>query len=80
MPVAVVSAAPQTFDQWPITCTFTRSAKLAGGWQDAVEEIRCPIRERILAPLVAEMHALPEPQLEAVEQETWNTLSFQEAI
>jgi DNA processing protein len=57
-----------------------QGAKLVGGWQDVVEELPHPIRVRILAPLVAEMQAQPEPELEGVEQKVWKALSLQEAI
>jgi DNA processing protein len=57
-----------------------QGAKLVAGWQDVVEELPHPIRERIFAPLVAQMQAGPEPQLEGTEAKVWKTLSVQEAI
>jgi len=57
-----------------------QGAKLVAGWQDVVEELPHPIRERILAPLVAQMQAAPEPKLEGAEARVWKLLSVQEAI
>lgn len=57
-----------------------QGAKLVSSWQDIVEELPHPIRERILAPLVAQMQAAPEPQLEGAEAKVWKLLSLQEAI
>jgi DNA processing protein len=57
-----------------------QGAKLVAGWQDVVEELPHPIRERIFAPLVAQMQAVPDPQLEGTEAKVWKTLSLQEAI
>jgi DNA processing protein len=57
-----------------------QGAKLVAGWQDVVEELPHPIRERIFAPLLAQMQAMPEPQLEGTEAKVWKTLSLQEAI
>ncbi len=56
-----------------------QGAKLVASWQDIVEELPHPIRERIFAPLVAEMQAAPEPQLDAAEAKVWKLLSVQEA-
>jgi len=47
-------------------------------WQDIVEELPHPIRERIFAPLVAQMQAAPEPQLDGAEARVWKALSPQE--
>ena len=44
-----------------------QGAKLVAGWQDIVEELPHPIRERIFAPLVAQMQAAPGPQLDGAE-------------
>ena len=57
-----------------------QGAKLVTGWQDVVEELPHPIPEKILAPLVAQMQALPEPQLEGDESKVWKLLSLQEAV
>ncbi len=57
-----------------------QGAKLVAGWQDVVEELPHPIREKILAPLVAQMQAAPEPKLEGAEARVWKLLSVQEAI
>jgi len=57
-----------------------QGAKLVAGWQDVVEELPHPIRERIFAPLIAQMQALPEPQLEGTEAKVWKALSVQDAI
>jgi len=56
-----------------------QGAKLVASWQDVVEELPHPIRERIFAPLVAEMQAAPEPQLEGSAAKVWKALSLQEA-
>ena len=57
-----------------------QGAKLVTGWQDVVEELPYPIRENILAPLVAQMQAAPEPQLDEAESKVWKLLSLQEAV
>jgi DNA processing protein len=57
-----------------------QGAKLVTGWQDVVEELPHPIREKILAPLVAQMQAAPEPQLDEAESKVWKLLSLQEAV
>jgi DNA processing protein len=57
-----------------------QGAKLVSNWQDVVEELPHPIREKILAPLVAQMQAAPEPKLDAAEAKVWRLLSLQEAI
>ena len=46
-----------------------QGAKLVAGWQDVVEELPHPVRERILLPLIAEMQAAPPPELEEAETE-----------
>src|SRR5436189_1672691 len=56
-----------------------QGAKLVASWQDVVEELPHPIRERIFAPLVAAMQAAPEPQLEGPAAKVWKALSLQEA-
>jgi DNA processing protein len=57
-----------------------QGAKLVASWQDIVEELPHAIRERIFAPLIAQMQAAPEPQLEGSEAKVWKALSLQEAI
>jgi DNA processing protein len=57
-----------------------QGAKLVTGWQDIVEELPHPIREKILAPLVAQMQAAPEPQLDEAETKVWKMLSLHEAV
>jgi len=57
-----------------------QGAKLVANWQDIVEELPHPIREKIFAPLVARMQALPEPQLDGAEAKVWRALSLQEAV
>ena len=57
-----------------------QGAKLVTSWQDIVEELPHPIRERIFAPLVAQMQAAPEPKLEGAEAKVWKLLSLQEAV
>src|SRR2546425_2849033 len=55
-----------------------QGAKLVTNWQDIVEELPHPIREKIFAPLIAKMQALPEPQLDGAEAKVWRGLSLQE--
>src|SRR5437870_4922692 len=57
-----------------------QGAKLVTSWQDVVEELPHPIREQILAPLIAQMQAAPEPQLDDAESKVWKLLSLQEAV
>ncbi len=57
-----------------------QGAKLVSSWQDVVEELPHPIREKIFAPLVAQMQAAPEPKLDGAEAKVWKLLSLQEAI
>jgi len=57
-----------------------QGAKLVANWQDIVEELPHPIREKIFAPLVARMQTLPEPQLDGAEAKVWRALSLQEAV
>jgi DNA processing protein len=56
-----------------------QGAKLVASWQDIVEELPHPIRERIFAPLLAQMQAAPGPQLDGAEAKVWKALSLQEA-
>jgi DNA processing protein len=55
-----------------------QGAKLVAGWQDVVEELPHPVREKIFAPLVAQMQAAPAPQLDGAEAKVWKALSLQE--
>src|SRR5256885_7661504 len=48
-----------------------QGAKLVTSWEDVVEELPHPIRERVLAPLIAEMQAQPDPQMDEAEQKVW---------
>ena len=57
-----------------------QGARLVAGWQDVIEELPHPIREKILLPLVAEMQAPPAPELEGMEKKVWDLLSLQEAV
>ena len=57
-----------------------QGAKLAAGWQDIVEELPHPIRERVLLPLIAEMNASPPPDLDGVEKKIWDLLSAHDAV
>ena len=57
-----------------------QGAKLVTSWQDVVEELPYPIRAKILAPLVAQMQAAPEPQLDEAESKVWKLLSLHEAV
>jgi DNA processing protein len=67
--------SPQSFGPHAL---IRQGAKLVATWQDIVEELPHPIREKILAPLVAQMQAAPEPQLEGSEAKIWKALSVQE--
>jgi DNA processing protein len=68
--------SPQSFGPHAL---IRQGAKLVAGWQDIVEELPHPIREKIFAPLVAQMQAAPEPQLEGEQSRVWKALSLQEA-
>jgi DNA processing protein len=57
-----------------------QGAKLVTSWQDVVEELPHPIREKILAPFVAQMQAAPQPQLDDMQSKVWKLLSLQEAV
>jgi len=57
-----------------------QGARLVASWQDVVEELPYPIREKILLPLVAQMQAMPEPELEGMEKKVWDLLSLQQAV
>ena len=60
-----------------------QGAKLVTGWEDIVEELPHPIRERILAPLVAAMQAQAAPVLPDMDedqQKVWRVLTLHDAI
>ena len=38
------------------------------------------MREKILAPLVAQMQAQPEPELDEIERKVWRVLSLHEGM
>lgn len=61
-----------------------QGAKLVTGWQDVVEELPYPIRERILAPLLAQMQAQmpspPVPDLSEEAEKVWRLLSPHEPM
>jgi DNA processing protein len=57
-----------------------QGAKLVAGWQDIIEELPHPIRERILLPLIAQMEAAPQPALDGAEKRVWDLLSLHDAI
>jgi DNA processing protein len=57
-----------------------QGAKLVAGWQDVVEELPHPIRERIFVPLVAQMNAAPHPDLQGIEKKIWDLLSLHDAV
>lgn len=56
-----------------------QGAKLVTGWEDVVEELPHPIREKIFAPLVAQMQAQPEPEMDETERKIWRTLSLHDS-
>jgi len=68
--------SPQSFGPHAL---IRQGAKLVAGWQDIVEELPHPVREKIFAPLVAQMQAAPEPQLEGDQSRVWKALSLQES-
>ena len=57
-----------------------QGAKLVANWQDIIEELPHPVRERVLLPLIAQMEAAPQPDLEGVEKKVWDLLSVHEAV
>src|SRR5262249_12179409 len=65
--------SPQSFGPHAL---IRQGAKLVASWQ---KELPHPIREKIFAPLVAQMQAAPEPQLEGDQSRVWKGLSLQEA-
>jgi len=56
-----------------------QGAKLVTGWEDVVEELPHPIREKILAPIMAAMQCQPEPELDDKERKVWRALSLHES-
>jgi DNA processing protein len=74
IPGSIIS--PQSFGPHAL---IRQGAKLVAGWQDVVEELPHPIREKIFAPLLAAMQAQPEPQLDGIEAKVWRALSHQQA-
>jgi len=69
--------SPQSFGPHAL---IRQGAKLVTSWQDVIEELPHPIREKILAPLIAQMQAAPEPQLQGTEARVWKLLSLQEPV
>ncbi|MBI4475353.1 MAG: DNA-protecting protein DprA [Acidobacteria bacterium] len=69
--------SPQSFGPHAL---IRQGAKLVSGWQDVVEELPHPIREKIFAPLVAQMQEQPEPQFDGAEAKVWRALSLQEPV
>ena len=57
-----------------------QGAKLVSNWQDIIEELPHPIRERLLLPLIAQMEAVTPPGLEGVEKKVWDLLSVHDAV
>src|SRR5688572_27436032 len=57
-----------------------QGARLVAGWQDVVEELPHPIREKILLPLVGQMQEIPEPEMEEADKKIWKCLSVQQAV
>jgi DNA processing protein len=70
VPGAITS--PQSFGPHSL---IRQGAKLAASWQDVVEELPSPVRERILAPLIADMRTAPQPELEGADRRVWELLS-----
>jgi DNA processing protein len=57
-----------------------QGAKLVAGWQDVIEELPHPVRERVLMPLVAQMADAPQPELDSDEKKVWDLLSPHDAV
>jgi DNA processing protein len=57
-----------------------QGARLVSGWQDVVEELPGPIREKILTPLMPRMRSFPAPELEGVERRVWELLSLETPV
>ena len=57
-----------------------QGAKLVASWQDIIEELPHPVRERVLVPLIAQMEAAPQPQLEGIDKKVWDLLSPHDAV
>ncbi|HZI51231.1 MAG TPA: DNA-processing protein DprA [Terriglobia bacterium] len=57
-----------------------QGAKLVANWQDIIEELPHPVRERVLLPLIAEMEAATQPALEGAEKKIWDLLSVHDAV
>jgi DNA processing protein len=60
-----------------------QGARLVSTWQDVVEELPHPVRETILAPLIAQMAAqadAPAPVLDAAEERVWKNLTSHEPV
>lgn len=57
-----------------------QGAKLVSSWQDVIEELPHPVRERVLVPLIAQMEATPQLQLEGAEKRVWDMLSAHEPV
>ena len=57
-----------------------QGAKLVAGWQEVIEELPHPIRERVLMPLIAQMEAAPQPELDGGEKKIWDLLSLHDAV
>ena len=57
-----------------------QGAKLVAGWQDIIEELPHPVRERVLLPLIAQMEAASQPELEGAEKKVWDLLSLHDAV
>jgi DNA processing protein len=67
--------SPQSFGPHAL---IRQGAKLVTSWQDVVEELPHPVREKIFAPLIAQMQAQPEPQLDGAQAKVWKALSLQQ--
>jgi DNA processing protein len=57
-----------------------QGAKLVASWQDVVEELPHPVREKILLPLIAQMQTVPEPELSETDKKVWDMLSVHDAV
>jgi DNA processing protein len=57
-----------------------QGAKLVAGWQDVIEELPHPVRERVLMPLIAQMESVPQPALSSDEKKVWDLLSAHDAV
>ncbi|HEX4998847.1 MAG TPA: DNA-processing protein DprA [Terriglobia bacterium] len=57
-----------------------QGARLVTGWQDVVEELPAPVREKILTPLMARARDFPSPELDGVDRRLWDLMSLETPV